>query len=165
MAAVWWILAIVALQRLCETAYAGRNTRRLVANGAREIGAHHYPFFVLLHAAWLITIAIVALRTPSVRVDWTIIGFYALLQCARIWIVATLGPRWTTRVIVMPNAPLVSAGPYRYFRHPNYLVVMLEIATLPLAFGQLAVAIIFTILNAALLWYRMGVEDGALRGA
>ena len=163
MTAVWWILAIVTAQRLCEVAYAGRNTRRLLANGANEIGARHYPLFVLLHAAWLITIAIVALRTPDVHVDWTLIGFYALLQCARIWIIATLGPRWTTRVIVMPSAPLVSSGPYRYFRHPNYVVVMLEIATLPLAFGQFAVAIIFTLLNAALLWYRIGVEDGALR--
>jgi methyltransferase len=164
MTAVWWILAIVAAQRLCEVAYAERNTRRLLASGAREIGASHYPLFVLLHAAWLITIAIVALRTPSVRVDWWLVGLYALLQIARVWIIATLGPRWTTRVIVVPDAPLVTEGPFRFFRHPNYLVVMLEIAVLPLAFGQIVVAIAFTILNAALLWYRIGVEDGALRG-
>lgn len=165
MAATWWILAIVAAQRLCEVAYATRNTRRLLANGGREIGARHYPLFVLLHAFWLITIAIVAVRTPHVRVDWWFVGAYALLQIARVWIIATLGARWTTRIVVVPNAPLVCGGPYRYVRHPNYLVVMLEIAILPLAFGQVAVAIVFTILNAALLRYRIGIEDGALRGA
>lgn len=164
MTAVWWILAVVAAQRLFEVAYASRNARRLVAGGAHEVGARHYPLFPLLHAAWLIAIAVAALRTPNVRVDWWLVGVYALLQVARVWIIATLGPRWTTRVIVVPDAPLVTEGPFRFFRHPNYLVVMLEIAVLPLAFGQLAVAVVFTILNAALLRYRIGVEDGALRG-
>lgn len=165
MTAVWWILASVAAQRLCEVAYAGRNTQRLLASGAHEVGARHYPLFVLLHAAWLITIALVAMRTPNVRVDWWFVGVYALLQLARVWIIATLGARWTTRVIVVPNAPLAAGGPYRYFRHPNYVVVLMEIAILPFAFGQIAVALVFTVLNAALLRYRIGIEDGALRGA
>ena len=164
MAAVWWILAIVAAQRLCELAYARRNTRRLLSNGGHEVGAPHYPLFILLHAAWLVTIVVVALRTPDVRVDWRLIVLFALLQMARIWIIATLGSRWTTRIVTMPGMPLVRSGIYRYFRHPNYAVVVLEIAVLPLAFGQIAVAIMFSVLNAALLTYRIGIEDRALRG-
>ena len=164
MAAVWWILGIVIVQRLCELVYAGRNARRLLANGGRESGARHYALFAVLHVAWIVTIAVVAWRTPNVRVDWTLIGFYALLQIARIWIIGTLGARWTTRVITLPGVPAIRTGPYRYLRHPNYAVVIMEIAILPLAFGQIAVAIVFSILNATLLWYRVSIEDRALRG-
>jgi methyltransferase len=162
MIAVWWILAVVAAQRICELAYAARNTRRLLANGARESGAAHYPLFIALHAAWLVTIGIVAWRMPGVQVNWWLIGLFAVLQCARLWVLATLGPRWTTRIITVPNAPLVTSGPYRFLRHPNYTIVALEIAILPLAFGQYAVAIVFTLLNGALLAFRIRAEERAL---
>lgn len=162
MIAVWWILALVVAQRLCELAYAGRNTRRLLQHGGRESGAAPYPLFIALHAAWLIAIAAVAWRTPNVHVNWWLIGAFAILQCARLWVLATLGPRWTTRIITVPDAPLVTGGPYRFLRHPNYTIVALEIAILPLAFGQYAVAIVFTLLNGALLAFRVREEERAL---
>ena len=160
MSALWVILALVALQRVVELMYAQRNTERLIANGGVEAGASHYPLIVLLHAAWLVTMAVVIppYREPS----WYLIGLYALLQPLRIWTIATLGPYWTTRIITVPGAPLVRGGPYRFFRHPNYVVVCGEIAILPLAFGAVEVAIVFSILNAALLSYRIRVEERTL---
>jgi methyltransferase len=156
------IVGLVALQRLVELAYAQRNTQRLLANGATESGRQHYPLFILLHAAWLLTIAFVVVRSSSTPIHWWLIALLALLQAARIWIIAALGPYWTTRIITPRDAPLVRAGPYRFVRHPNYIVVALEIAILPLAFGLVSVAIVFTILNAALLVVRLRDEEQAL---
>jgi methyltransferase len=155
-----WILALVALQRLAELALASRNTRRLLARGAREVGRDHYPLFILLHASWLIAIA---LATPPRREpSWPLIGVFAILQLLRIWVIATLGPFWTTRVITLDGAPLVRSGPYRLVRHPNYWVVAGEIAVLPLAFGDWAIAAVWSILNALLLRRRLRVETAAL---
>ncbi len=162
MTVVWIVLALLALQRVAELCYAARNTRRLLARGAREVGKRHYPLFIALHAAWLASIAFAALRVPHVRVEWWLLEAFALLQCFRIWVVATLGPYWTTRVLTIEGAPLVRSGPYRFLRHPNYLVVALEIAVLPLAFGEVAVAIVFSALNGALLALRLRVENTAL---
>lgn len=157
---LWIVLSLVALQRVGELVYAQRNTERLLANGGTEIGASHYPLVVLLHAAWLITMAVVI--PPYAEPNWWLLGLYVLLQPLRIWTIATLGPYWTTRVVTVPNAPLVRTGPYRLFRHPNYVVVCAEIAILPLAFGALDIAIVFSILNAALLSYRIRLEERAL---
>jgi methyltransferase len=156
------IVALVALERLVELAYAHRNTQRLLAEGAIESGREHYPLFILLHGAWLLTIAVVAVRSSPVTIHWWLIAAFALLQVVRGWIIATLGPFWTTRIITPRDAPLVRAGPYRFVRHPNYIVVALEIALLPLAFGQVTVAIVFTILNAAVLTVRLRDEERAL---
>jgi methyltransferase len=154
------VLALVALQRLAELLYSARNTRRLLARGGVEIGAVQYPFFVLLHAAWLVSMA---LLIPASRVpNWTLLGLYVLLQPLRLWSIAALGPYWTTRIITMPQAPLVRHGPYRFFRHPNYVVVCAEIAILPLAFGATELAIVFSFLNASLLSWRIRVEELAL---
>jgi len=161
MIAIAVVVTLVALQRLVELAYATRNTRALLARGAVEVGAAHYPLFILLHASWLICTAVVAFVTHA-STNWWLIAFFAVLQCARVWILATLGPYWTTRILTLPDAPLERGGPYRFFRHPNYVVVVLEIAVLPLAFGEYAVAIVFTVLNAALLWLRIGQEERAL---
>jgi len=99
---------------------------------------------------------------PSTTPNWCLLGVYGLLQLARIWIVATLGPYWTTRIVTVPGAPLVRRGPYRFLRHPNYAVVCAEIAVLPLAFHAVEIAIVFSILNAALLSWRIRVEERAL---
>jgi methyltransferase len=157
---VVWILALVAVQRLSELWLAESNTRRLLAAGAREVGARHYPLFVLLHASWLAAILVTTpwTRTPS----WALIGLFALMQFARFWVVSTLGPYWTTRIITLDGAPLVQRGPFRWVRHPNYWVVSIEIATLPLAFGNWPVAVTWTILNALLLRHRIRVEEQAL---
>jgi methyltransferase len=158
--AIYIIVALVALQRLIEVAYAERNTRALIARGAVEIGRAHYPLIVLLHAAWLASIVIFLPPLPGIR--WWALALFLALQLARVWVIATLGPYWTTRIITLESAPLVQTGPYRFVRHPNYLVVAGEIATLPLAFGEVMVAIVFTILNAATLFWRIRQEDRAL---
>jgi methyltransferase len=155
------IVALVALERLAELVYAKRNTTALLRQGAYEIGRNHYPLIVLLHLAWMIAVYAFAEKTaPPV---WSWIGIFLLLQAARYWVLATLGRYWTTRIIAVPNAPLVARGPYRFIRHPNYAVVIAEIAVLPLAFGEYIVAIVFSALNAALLFWRIRVENGALK--
>lgn len=161
MIAILVVVGLVGLQRIVELAYAARNTRALLASGAVEIGASHYPFFILLHGSWLVCVLIVALVTHA-QTNWWLVGVFAVLQCGRAWVIATLGPYWTTRIITVPGAPLVREGPYRFLRHPNYAIVIAEIAVLPLAFGQVAVAVIFTLLDAVLLTYRIRVEESAL---
>jgi methyltransferase len=157
-----WILGLVAAQRLVELVVASGNTRRLLARGAREVGRGHYPLFVILHASWL---AAILATTPLDRApSWPLIGVFAGLQLARVWVIGTLGPYWTTRIITLDGAPVVRAGPYRFVRHPNYWIVVGEIAVLPLAFGNLGVAVIWSILNAALLRHRIRVEETALAG-
>jgi methyltransferase len=160
---LWAVLALVALQRLGELVYARRNTTLLLRRGGIESGASHYPLVVLLHAAWLAAMA--TLVPPSTTPVWWLLGVYAALQVARLWIIASLGPFWTTRVITVPDAALVTQGPYRFLRHPNYAVVCAEIAILPLAFHAVDIAVVFSILNAALLWWRIRVEDRALATA
>jgi methyltransferase len=156
------VALLVAAQRLGELVYARRNESRLRARGAVESGARHYPLFILLHGAWLLAVFLLipADRAPS----WPLLGLFLLLQAARVWVVATLGPYWTTRVLSLPGAPLVRRGPYRWVRHPNYLIVTAEIAVLPLAFGAWWIAIVFSLANALLLYHRIGVEEAALAG-
>ena len=153
-------VGLVALERLAELAYSRRNARRLLRRGGVEHGRGHYPLFVLLHAGWLL--GLVVLVPPDRPVSWALLAVYLVLQGARLWIIATLGPYWTTRVITIPGAPLVRRGPYRLFRHPNYAVVVAEIAVLPLAFGAWELAAVFSVANGALLWWRVGVENAAL---
>lgn len=156
------VLGLVVLQRLAELILAQRNTRRLLAKGAVEVGRGHYPLIVALHAAW---IAVLALTVPAdAPASWPLLGLFLVLQAARIWVIASLGPYWTTRIITLTAAPLVRRGPYRWLRHPNYLVVVLEIAVLPLAFGAVWIALVFSLLNAVLLWHRIRVEAEALAG-
>ena len=140
------ILGFVTLQRLAELRLAERNSQRLLAEGAKEHAAGHYPFLVGLHMAWL---AALWWWAPGRPVDLALLLAFAALQVGRIWVIATLGRRWTTRIIVLPGAPLVRSGPYRYLSHPNYWIVTAEIAVLPLVFGLVEIAIAFTILNVA----------------
>lgn len=154
------VVLLVALQRAAELLYADRNSRRLLAAGAIEHGRRHYPLLVLLHAAWLA--AMFFLVPSGAPVIWPLIAAYLLLQAARLWAVASLGRFWTTRVITLPGAPLVRRGPYRWLKHPNYLVVAAEIAVLPLAFGAWALALGFSLANAGVLAARIRVEDEAL---
>jgi methyltransferase len=153
------ILALVTLQRFGELLLSRYNTRRLLDRGAFEVGARHYPFVVLLHAAWLAALWLFGHKQP---VNLPGLFVFAALQGVRLWILATLGPRWTTRIIVLPGAPLATSGPYRYFAHPNYLVVTAEIALLPLALHLPWLALVFTVLNAAVLFVRVRVEARAL---
>ena len=154
------LIALVFLARLVELIYARQNTRRLLSQGAVEIGRAHYPLIVALHSAWIMAmlIFIPAAGPPQ----WIWLGVFMLLQVARIWVLLSLGRFWTTRIISLPGAPLVRRGPYRFLGHPNYVVVELEIVTFPLAFNAWAIALIFGIANAALLAWRIRIENNAL---
>ena len=154
------ILSLVTAQRLIELYIAQRNTKRLIAKGGFEVGSGHYPLIVALHTVWLAGLWYLVLNA---EVSWPWIMAYLVLEAARGWIIAALGTRWTTRIIVVPGETLVDEGPYKYFRHPNYLVVAGEIFILPMAFGLWWYAIIFAVLNAAVLWFRIKAEDAALK--
>ena len=157
-----WVLGLVIAQRLAELVLASANTRKLLARGAHEVGAGHYGLFIALHASWLVALAA---TTPLAAAPvWPLIVVFIGLQLLRVWVIATLGPYWTTRIITLPGAPIIRAGPYRFVRHPNYWIVIGEIAVLPLAFGNWPVALIWSALNAALLRHRIGVENAALEG-
>jgi methyltransferase len=154
------LIALVAVQRLLETIYAARNARALIARGGIESGRKHYPLIIALHAGWLI--ALIVALPPEPPIHLIPLALFLVLQALRLWVIATLGPFWTTRIITLPGAPLIRHGPYRFLRHPNYLVVSGEIAALPLVFGEIWVAILFSILNAAILSWRIKVENAAL---
>ncbi|HEX3881510.1 MAG TPA: isoprenylcysteine carboxylmethyltransferase family protein [Stellaceae bacterium] len=157
------VLGLVGVQRAAELVLAAVNTRRLRGLGGREIDAAGYKWIVLLHAGWLAAMAAtIPIDAPA---SWPLLGIYAGLQAARLWVIASLGRRWTTRVIVLPGTPLVRSGPYRYLRHPNYAVVAAEIAVLPLAFGAVAVAILCSLGNLGLTLRRIRIEDTALAPA
>ena len=153
-----WLVAFLVAQRLVELCFAQFNTRRLRADGGVEFGAAHYPLMIALHASWLLGLWLLGHR--SVIPFW--LAIFVLLQIGRLWVIASLGRRWTTRVIVLPGSAPVSRGPYRWLKHPNYLIVALEIAVVPLALGLPLFALIFSAANAALLAYRIRIEGEAL---
>ncbi len=159
MSATAIILAVVTLQRLGELVLSRRNTGKLLARGAIEIGAGHYPLLVMLHAAWLASLWIVG---RDQQVNWLALAGFAMLQGLRLWVLASLGARWTTRIIVLPGVPLVASGPYRYLSHPNYAIVAGEIALLPLALNLPWLALLFSLLNAVVLAVRIRAEARAL---
>ena len=158
--AIALILALVVMQRLVELVYAERNTRALLKRGAVEVGRAHYPVIVALHVLWLA--AIVVMLPAHATIHWLALALFVVLQAGRVWVIATLGPYWTTRIITLDGAPLVRSGPYRLVRHPNYLIVAGEIAVLPLVFGEVSVCLVFSVLNAAVLFWRIRQEDAAL---
>lgn len=154
------VLAFVLAQRGGELLFARANTRRLLRQGAAEIDPGGYKWLVALHAAWL---AALFLAVPAERAaNWPLLALFFALQAGRVWVMASLGRRWTTRLIVLPRAPLVSRGPYRWLSHPNYLIVAAELAILPLAFAAVAIAIGFSACNGCLLVRRIRLEDAAL---
>lgn len=161
-----WPQAIVlalALQRLAELAWARRNTRRLLAQGAHEAARDRYPLMVAFHAAWLV--ALFAAAPADASVDPVAAAVLLVLQGARLWVLASLGSRWTTRIIVLPGAALVRRGPYRWVAHPNYLIVAGEVAAAPMMFGLVELAIAGSAINALLVADRIAAEDRALKVA
>jgi methyltransferase len=154
------LLALVVVLRLVELVHAQRNTQALRRRGAVEIGCGHYPLLVVLHAAWLASLFLLVPANAPLSLPW--FALFLLLQGARLWVILTLGPWWTTRIMTLPEAPLVQRGPYRFLRHPNYAVVAAEIAVLPMVFGAWRLALIFSLLNALLLGWRIRIEERAL---
>jgi methyltransferase len=153
------ILGFVTAQRLIELPIAAANTRRLLAAGGREVAPRHYPAIVAVHALWL---ACLWWFAPGRPINLPLLGLFVVVEVGRVWVLRTLGPRWTTRIIVVPGERLVARGPYRFVDHPNYVVVAAEIALLPLVFGLWQVALVFTALNALVLAIRIRAENRAL---
>jgi len=153
------ILALVTAQRAAELLLSHHNTTRLMARGAVEVAGQHYPLMVAVHASWLAALWVFGRDMPP---NWILLAAYLLLQGLRVWVMTTLGARWTTRIIVLPGAPLVARGPYRYLNHPNYAVVVCEIALLPLVLHLTVIATLFTILNGIVLLIRIRAENQGL---
>ena len=153
------LLVFITAQRLLELVYARRNVARLMAKGAYEVAPGHYPLMVLLHSAWIAGLWLLG-TGQSVNPLW--LGVFVLLQALRFWMLAALGERWTTRILVLPGAPLITSGPYRFMRHPNYVVVVGEMAVVPLALGLNVYALVFSVLNALVLTIRIRAENTAL---
>jgi methyltransferase len=151
---------LVLLQRGLEELHSQRNTRRLFQRGAVEAGREYYPVVATTHAAWIASLAL--LIPANAPMHWGPLLAFLLLQPVRYWIIGTLGPFWTHRIITLPDAPMVTKGPYRLLRHPNYAVTLAETLFLPLAFGQLALGVIFTTIWGAVLFYKIQLEDQAL---
>jgi methyltransferase len=152
------LLAFLTLQRLSELVIASRNTKALLLHGAYERGAGHYPVMVALHVSWLATLWLFGWNHA---VSAPFVAAFALLQAARLWVQLTLGRRWTTRIVIVPGVAPVTSGPFRFVRHPNYLVVALEIPSVSLALGLVWHAALFAALNFAMLWWRIREEDRA----
>ena len=155
------LLGAVTAERLAELWFARRNTAALLSRGAHEVGSAHYPAIVLLHALWLAGLWLFGWARP-LSLIW--LACFLVLQVLRFWTLMTLGRRWTTRIIVLPGAPIVANGPYRFLSHPNYLVVVGEIAVLPLCLGLPWLALAFSVANVAILSIRIRAENAALIG-
>lgn len=160
------ILFLVIVQRLVELLIAKRNEKSLRAKGAYEVGASHYPFMILLHTSFFISLFIEVIYFKSIIIPhFVLLAFFILLQLLRVWCLVSLGTFWNTKIIILPGANIVAKGPYAYIRHPNYLVVCLEILLLPLMFQAYITAICFTILNFIILSVRIPMEENALKEA
>ncbi|HUY11495.1 MAG TPA: isoprenylcysteine carboxylmethyltransferase family protein [Candidatus Dormibacteraeota bacterium] len=157
---LYGVLLFIAVQRIIELIYANANTKRALANGGVEVAPAQHNWLIGLHAAWLV--ALFFFIPSHTEPNLPLLALFLLLQIARIWTIASLGRFWTTRIITFSDAPLVRRGPYRWFRHPNYTIVTLEVAVLPLAFGAWQIALLFTILNGIALFIRIRVEERAL---
>ena len=163
MPALYVIVGFLAVQRLAELGFARRNHRALLARGAVEVGRGHYPAMVALHAGWLLALA--ATIDPRTAVSLPLLAVFVLLECGRVWVIATLGSRWTTRIVVLPGAAPIRSGPYRYVRHPNYVIVCGEMAVVPLMFGAWILAVSASVLNLLVLRARLRVENRAVHRA
>jgi methyltransferase len=153
------LILLVALSRLIEAIYAERKAKALFARGAMESGRGHYPLFVVLHAAWLLAMFVLTAPDPSPNLP--LLTVFAALQPLRIWTFATLGDFATTRVLTLTGTPRIASGPYRFVRHPSYLIAAVEVVVLPLALGLQVVAVVFGVLNVALILWRIRVENAA----
>lgn len=158
MTATFLFIAFLIAQRLSELVIARKNTVCLLARGAKEFAPEHYPLIVAVHSLWIVAIAVLG-WDQALNFSWLVV--YLVLQGFRIWILSSLGARWTTRIIIL-NEPLVARGPYKYIKHPNYVLVVAEIIAAPMVLGLFSVAIVFSLLNAIVLYIRIKAENKAL---
>ncbi len=151
---------LVLVQRGAEELYSARNTRALIAAGAREVGCEFYPVVAATHLAWIASLFF--LIPANAPIVWPLVGYYLVLQVVRYWVIGSLGRYWTHRIITLPGAPIGRRGPYRFLSHPNYAVTIVETFVLPLAFGALALAVIMTALWWVVIATKIRLEDEAL---
>lgn len=167
MAFFWTVVATVLAQRVCELALAARNARYIRSLGGYEVGAAHYKSIVMLHCLFFASLLLEAGRTVGTRElpPWWAVTFslFLLAQVLRYWCMRTLGRRWNTRILILPGQPPIRGGPYRYLRHPNYVVVAVELFALPMTFSAITTALLFSAANAWLLWrVRIPLEEDAV---
>jgi methyltransferase len=168
MIVYWVLLGFIACERVAELVVSARHAQGLLRRGGVEYGFGHFPVMIALHVALIagcVLEPLLAHSTFSPGLGWTMLTVTVLANGLRWWCIRTLGPRWTARVIVLPGAPLVTAGPYRWFSHPNYVAVIIEGFALPLTGSAWITAATFTVLNAALLTVRIRCETRALAAA
>ena len=151
---------LILIQRGAEEIHSARNTKALLARGAREEGASYYPVVAVAHLSWIA--GLFFLIPPDAQPIWPLIGLYVVLQGARYWVIATLGPYWTHRIITTDDAPMVSSGAYRFVKHPNYAITVAETLLLPAAFSAVALALIMTAIWVAVVHYKIRLEEAAL---
>ena len=159
------LVLLVGVERLAELVVSKRNAAWSLSRGGVETGRGHYPFMVVLHTGFLVAMLVEAvLRRPTVpgALAWSMLAVVLAAQGLRWWCIATLGPRWNTRVIIVPGLAPVRSGPYRFLSHPNYVAVVVEGVALPLVHAAWITAVVFTVLNAGLLAVRIRAEDTAL---
>jgi methyltransferase len=157
------LIVAVALERLAELVISKRNLAWAKSHGGFESGFGHYPFMVVLHTGLLLACLIEAAQRPFVpALGLSMLVLVVLAQALRWWCITTLGPRWNTRIVVIPGLPLVGSGPYRWLRHPNYVAVVVEGIALPLVHTAWITAVVFTVLNAGLMWVRISAENAAM---
>jgi methyltransferase len=162
----YFILVFVIIQRLVELLIAKRNEKSMLAKGAYEVGASHYPLMIMLHVSFFISFLVEVMYFKSIFTPYYgLLLVFLLLQLLRVWCLVSLGTFWNTKIIILPGSNVVVKGPYSYIRHPNYLVVCLEILVLPLMFQAYMTAISFTILNLIMLSVRIPIEEKALKEA
>ena len=162
------LIALVACERLLELVVSRRNLAWSLARGGSEHGRGHYPFMVVLHTSLLVGAVVevaVADRPFLPWLGWPMLAVVVATQALRWWCISTLGPRWNTRIVVVPGLPLVSRGPYRLLSHPNYVAVVLEGIALPLVHTAWVTALVFTVLNLVLLRVRIRAEEAAMDAA
>jgi len=160
------LIVAVALERLAELVVSRRNLALALGRGGREHAFGHYPFMVLLHTGLLVACLVEATHRPFIpALGWPMLAVVVLAQALRWWCISTLGPRWNTRIIVIPGLPLVEGGPYRWLHHPNYVAVVLEGIALPLVHTGWVTAVVFTVVNAGLLRVRILAENAAMAQA
>jgi methyltransferase len=160
------LIVVIALERVAELVISRRNLAWAMSRSGREHGAGHYPLMVLLHAGLLVGCLVEATHRAFIpALGWPMLAMVVLAQAIRWWCIAVLGPRWNTRIVVVPGLPLIDDGPYRWLRHPNYVAVVLEGIALPLVHTGWLTAVIFTVANAGLLRVRISSENAAMTQA
>lgn len=162
---LWILLVIIILQRLAELRQAKGNEKWMKERGGIERGEQHYKWFIILHTMFFISIIFeVSFRdTSNLTLNYVLLSTFVITQIIRIWCIQTLGKFWNTKIIILPEFSLVSKGPYKYIKHPNYIIVGIELFVIPLLFGAYITAILFPILHILLLMVRIPCEERALK--